>query len=109
MSQFDPATLPAPLAAYFAATDHRDTASLFAPGAVVRDEGETLTTVAAIAAWLDRVETRYHPRYVVEAAETTGDRTIVTFVVSGTFPGSPATLRQAFVVGDGLIRWLETL
>lgn len=109
MSQFDPSLLPAPLAAYFAALDHRDTASLFAPDAVVRDEGAVYSGSTAIEAWLDDVETRYHPRYVVEAAETAGDRTVVTFVVSGTFPGSPATLRQAFRVDAGLIHNLETL
>lgn len=109
MSHFDAATLPVPLAAYFAALDHRDTATLFAPDARVRDEGETMEGAAAIAAWLDRVESKYHPRYVVQAAETAGDRSVVTFVVSGTFPGSPATLRQAFTLRDGLISGLETL
>jgi len=109
MSQFDPTTLPAPLADYFAAADHRDTAALFAPDAVVRDEGETLSGAAAIADWLDRVETKYRPRYVVDAAETDGARTVATFVVCGTFPGSPATLRQAFEIHGGLITRLETL
>jgi hypothetical protein len=109
MSQSDPSLLPAPLAAYFAAPDHRDTASLFAPDAVVRDEGAVHVGSAAIEAWLDRVQLQYRPRYVVEAAEAVGDRTVVTFVVSGTFPGSPATLRQAFRVDAGLIQSLETL
>ncbi len=109
MSQFDPSTLPAPLADYFAAADHRDTAPLFAPEAVVRDEGETLSGTAAITDWLDRVETRYHPRYALEAATTEGTCTIVTFVVSGTFPGSPATLRQEFWLRDGLIHGIRTL
>lgn len=109
MSQFDLSTLPLPLPAYFSAEDHRDTANLFAPDAVVRDEGAVLAGSVAIAQWLDRVETRYHPRYVVQGAETVGNRSVVTSIVSGTFPGSPATLRQAFVLDAGLIRSLETL
>lgn len=109
MSQFDPSTMPAPLPEYFAAADHAATAVLFAADAIVSDEGATHAGAAAIARWLDDVETRYHPRYVVEAAETVGPRTVVTFQVSGTFPGSPATLRQAFVTQSGLIRSIETL
>lgn len=109
MTKSAPAPLPAPLAAYFAAHDHRDTASLFAPDAVVRDEGQTHAGAAAIAAWLDRVETSYHPRYAVKAVESADGRTIVTFEVSGTFPGSPVTLRQAFTVADGYVQRLETL
>lgn len=42
MTKSDPAPLPAPLAAYFAAHDHRDTASLFAPDAMVRDEARPM-------------------------------------------------------------------
>lgn len=109
MSQFAPSALPQPLPAYFAARDHRDTARLFAPDAVVRDEGAVHAGSVAIVEWLDRVEARYHPRYAVQSAETEGNRSVVTFLVSGTFPGSPATLRQAFVIDAGLIRSLETL
>lgn len=109
MSQFDPSTLPAPLPSYFAAPDHGDTAGLFAPGAVVEDEGATYRGGAAIAAWLVDVEARYHPRYTVKGATTDAGRTVVTFDVAGTFPGSPVTLRQAFVIADGCIHGLKTL
>lgn len=109
MSRFDPTTLPEQLAEYFAATDHSATAHLFAAHAVVRDEGETLSGNAAILTWLNSVEARYHPRYAVTGAQTEGQHTVVTFIVSGTFPGSPATLRQAFVLQGGLIQSIETL
>ena len=105
MSQFDPSALPAPLADYFAAADRRAIVGLFAPDARVRDEGEDHVGTAAIAVWLDRVETRYQPRYAIQHAQTSG----VTFTVSGTFPGSPATLRQQFVLADGRIASLATL
>lgn len=109
MSKFELATLPQPLAEYFGTQDHAATAHLFALDAVVRDEGETHSGREAIAAWLASVEKRYHPRYVVQGAEASGDRTIVHFEVSGTFPGSPANLRQAFALSNDLIRGIETL
>ena len=110
MSSFDPSTLPAPLGQYFTTIDHSQVAPLFAADATVRDEGQWHRGSEAIANWLSRVEERYHPRYVVEDARTEGDRVIVTFEVSGTFPGSPARLQQAFTIGpDGLIARLETL
>lgn len=109
MSQFDPSALPAPLADYFAATDRRAIVGLFAPEARVRDEGEDHVGTAAIAAWLDRVGTRYQPRYTIQDAQTSGDHTMVTFTVSGTFPGSPATLRQQFVLAGDKIASLATL
>jgi hypothetical protein len=109
MSQFDLAALPAPLGDYFTAGDRRAIIGTFAPDARVRDEGEDHVGTVAIANWLDRVETRYQPRYAIQDAQISGDQTVVTFTVSGTFPGSPATLRQRFVLADGRIASLATL
>lgn len=110
MTNFEPATLPAPLPDYFGTEDHSATTPLFSPDATVLDEGETHRGAAAIAAWLDRVEAKYHPRYAVQSAEWEGDRVVVTIEVSGTFPGSPALLRQAFTLdGNARIARLETL
>lgn len=110
MSNFDPAVLPAPLQLYFTRTVPDEAATLFAPDAAVRDEGEWHHGRAAIAQWLRRVEERYHPRYRVQQVATDKDHTVVTFEVSGTFPGSPAVLRQAFTIGpDQRISRLETL
>jgi hypothetical protein len=110
MSTFDPAALPVPLTQYFAAVDHSKVAPLFSPEASVLDEGECHQGAEAIAAWLTSVEERYHPRYVVQDVRRERERTIVTFEVSGTFPGSPAILRQAFTIGSNqLITGIETL
>lgn len=106
---FDPANLPTPLPQYFAAGDRATIAPLFAPDAVVLDEGEVHRGHEQIAAWLESVESRYHPRYEIADASQDGTRTIVTFKVSGTFPGSPVTLRQALVTDGSKIRSLETL
>ena len=109
MSSFDIATLPAPLGEYFTAADHAATAHLFADDAEVHDEGEQHVGSAAITAWLASVEARYHPRYVVEAAHITGSTTEVSFTVSGTFPGSPARLRQTITTANNRITGLRTL
>jgi len=95
---------------YFSRTDPIDAATLFAPNATVRDEGEWHHGQPAIALWLRRVEERYHPRYHLQGVEADHNRTIVTFEVSGSFPGSPAVLRQAFTIDtDQRITSLETL
>ncbi|MHA6300314.1 nuclear transport factor 2 family protein [Devosia sp. CAU 1758] len=110
MTKIDLAKLPAPLPDYFDAEDHRATAPLFADNAIVRDEGETHRGRVEIGAWLDRVEARYQPRYHVRAAEMDGNQIVVSVEVSGTFPGSPVVLRQAFILnGDAQIERLETL
>ncbi|MET3928077.1 nuclear transport factor 2 family protein [Devosia sp. 2618] len=101
--------LPIPLEAYFAAEGHSTTLDLFANDAVVEDEGKVHTGAGAIGEWLASVQQRYQPRYKVQGAETVGERTVVTFEVSGTFPGSPAVLRQAITVRDGVIGRLQTL
>lgn len=110
MSSFDSSALPPLLADYFTTEDHSQVASLFSPNASVHDEGQWHRGAAAVAAWLASVEERYHPRYQVKEVRREDDRTIVTFEVSGTFPGSPATLSQAFTFGpDALITRIETL
>ncbi len=98
--------LPLRIAEYFATSGQRDVAELFAVDAVVIDEGETHRGLKAIEKWLASVEARYRPRYVVQD----GDSHIVAFEVSGTFPGSPAGLRQAFRLNEtGKILHLQTL
>lgn len=110
MPAFDIAILPAPLPRYFSLQDQRQAAGLFSSDAVVKDEGETHRGLSAIGVWLDRVERRYRPRYRVQESNREGDRIIVTVEVSGTFPGSPAILRQAFTLdASQRIASLETL
>ena len=110
MSSSGPAALPPLLADYFTTEDRSQIASLFSPNASVHDEGQWHRGAAAVAAWLASVEERYHPRYQVNEVRREDDRTIVTFEVSGTFRGSPATLSQAFTFGpDALIKSIETL
>lgn len=110
MSAFDPTSLPDAVYAYFATSGNRDALELFAPDATVIDEGETHTGHAAITSWLESVERRYQPRYELQDAVTDGSGHTVSFQVSGTFPGSPATLRQRFELDEeNRIRHLRTL
>lgn len=110
MNDLNKADLPEILARYFESTDRQTALSTFAPDARVHDEGEWHEGSAAIADWLASVEKRYRPRYRIESMKTEGDRIIIGFEVSGTFPGSPARLRQAFTLNaDNRIASLQTL
>lgn len=110
MTTFDPATLPLPIAQYFATSGQREAARLFADDALVVDEGKIHAGLSQITAWLDDVEQRYQPRYILKSASRDGNSHVVTFEVSGTFPGSPVTLRQRFNVNDdGMIVRVQTL
>jgi hypothetical protein len=106
---FDLSRLPKPLPHYFAGPDRTASAGLFASDAVVLDEGRVHRGPDEIRHWLASVQDRYNPRYEVIDAIEDGARTVVTFRVSGTFPGSPATLQQAVVTTGGMIHSLETL
>jgi ketosteroid isomerase-like protein len=102
--------LPQPLTDYFAAKNkHNIDAMLapFSPDAIVRDEGETHRGSAAIRNWMDATTRKY--RVTVEVAEATqdGDAWRVAGIVSGNFPGSPATLHYSFAVDGERITRLE--
>ena len=102
--------LPAPVAAYFAADAARDPDALarsFADGGAVRDEGETHVGADAIRAWWRAARAQYDfDNEPLDAAEA-GGRLVVRARVTGDFPGSPATLRFAFELGEEGIRRLE--
>jgi hypothetical protein len=103
-------TLPAPIALYFTSENAHDTSAVdrcFAAGAVVRDEGKTITGVAAIQAWRAETEQKYH--HIVEplSVATRDGKVVVTGKVSGNFPGSPINLQHIFEIKDGRIVSLE--
>lgn len=104
-----PITLPAPIAAYFAADRHDAdaVAACFSESATVLDEGKTHIGREAIRQW--KAETSGKFSYTVEPFAVAGDkdRTIVTGHVSGDFPGSPVDLRYAFTLEGDLITGLE--
>jgi hypothetical protein len=101
--------LPEPIAAYFDA-DKRDgdtVARCFTKNAVVKDESQTHTGVAAIKAWKAAASAKYSYTAEPMAFEKMGGRYLVTSRLTGTFPGSPVDLRYAFELEQGKIAFLE--
>ena len=104
------AELPQPLTEYFAAKNRHDIDAMlgsFSSDATVRDEGETHRGLAAIRGWMDATTRKY--RVTVEVADATvnGDAWRIAGVVSGNFPGSPATLQYNFSLAHDRITRLE--
>jgi ketosteroid isomerase-like protein len=102
--------LPKSIVDYLAASNARDAnavAHCFTDDAVVRDESRDRRGIDEILAWKAWTEEKYAP--IVEALDVaqSGERTIVTCKVSGTFPGSPINLKYGFTLKDGKIARLE--
>lgn len=102
-------SLPEPIAAYFDADKRGGTAVVrcFTNQAVVRDEGQTHTGLAAIAAWKTAASAKY--TYAIEPLrlERKDGRHIVRCRVSGNFPGNAVELQFAFELERGKIASLE--
>lgn len=79
----------------------------FTPDAVVRDEGHTYKGLASIKQWKAETKRKYnHTVAPSEVAQRDGE-TILRATVTGSFPGSPATLELRFALRDGKIASLE--
>ena len=81
--------------------------ALFAPDAVVVDEGGTWRGPDAVRAWRERATAAYTWKTELLHAEAEGDTTVVNVRIDGDFPGGSAELRQRFTVEDDRIRRLE--
>lgn len=104
----DPA-LPPAIAGFFEAHNTGQTAGLlshFTADALVHDE-ERDYRGDEIPAWLDEATAKYHQQAEVTGVTELGAETIVTALVSGSFPGSPATLGYRFRLEDGRIAELR--
>jgi ketosteroid isomerase-like protein len=104
------APLPESLETYFTAKNRHDIDAMLAPfaeQAVVKDEGREMRGRAAIREWMEETTRKYRPTVEVGEVAQTDGRTVVTALVSGTFPGSPAQLRFAFTLEDGRIARLD--
>ena len=101
--------LPEPIAAYFQA-DQRDgdaVARCFTTGAVVKDERQTHSGLAAIKAWKTAASARCSYTSEPLAVEQKDGQYIVTSRLTGSFPGSPVDLRYTFGLERGKIAFLE--
>ena len=105
-----PFDLPNPVAAYYAAertNDFKALAQCFSAAASVHDEGRTMRGRAEIEAWMAEAKRNYqHTTKPLSLAERDG-KVVVTAEVSGSFPGSPVKLEQAFELSDDKIVSLE--
>jgi SnoaL-like protein len=102
--------LPPTLARYFAATNSHDVDGmlvLFADGAVVKDEGREHRGAVAIREWMREAIARYAFEVEPTGVAEVDDKTVVTGLVSGSFPGTPVTLRHEFTLEDEKIVHLE--
>ena len=102
--------LPQALAAYYAAKNNHDIDAMLAPfseTASVRDEGKTMRGLPEIRAWMEETTRKYGVTVEVKAVEQDGEIYTVAALVSGRFPGSPATLHYRFTLAGGHIAHLE--
>ncbi|MFI0845391.1 nuclear transport factor 2 family protein [Mesorhizobium sp. IMUNJ 23232] len=102
--------LPSALESYFAAKNRKDIDAMLSPfvaDAVVRDEGHEHHGREAIRAWMEETTRKYGVSVEVREAERSGDRIVVKGLISGDFPGSPATLTYRFRLHDTMVASLE--
>ena len=101
--------LPEPITAYFAAdnADGNAVARCFTMDAVVKDEGQTYSGVAAIKKWKTDASTKYTYTIKPFAVEQRDGMTVVICRLTGNFPGSPTDLRFFFRLERGKISYLE--
>lgn len=100
--------LPPAIAAFFQAHNTGQTDdfnNLFTADALVSDE-EHQYRGPAIKTWIDGAIAKYQPHAAITDLTQSGDQTIATAQVSGTFPGSPVQLRYTFTLHEGLIATL---
>lgn len=94
------------VATYFArALDPESYVALFAPDAVVEDDGRTWRGLDDVRRWRADVP---EVRYAVRSVEEAGEEVVAVAEVAGDFPGSPIDLRFIFAYDDaGLVRGLK--
>ena len=104
------AELPQPLIDYFAAKNMHDIDAMLMPfssEATVKDEGETHRGSIAIRDWMEATTRKYRVTVDVADAIANGNAWRIAGIVSGNFPGSPATLHYNFTLADDRIKRLE--
>jgi hypothetical protein len=101
--------LPPSLKSYIDAVNRHDVDAMllaFSKTATVRDEGKTYTGHADIRAWKEETTRKYRVTVEVSDVARTDDTFKIAMLVSGNFPGSPATLHYVFELDGGLIAGL---
>ena len=104
-------SLPKPIAAYFTAdtSDGEAVSQCFTKDAVVKDEGHTYKSRAAIKAWKTDTSAKYQYTSEPFACEEKGGKIVVTSHLVGNFPGSPVDLRFFFILERNKVASLEII
>jgi hypothetical protein len=102
-------SLPAPVAAYFAAdkTDGEAVSLCFTETGTVRDEGHTYEGRAAIRRWRADVASKFTYTMTPLTVTRDGDRVVITARLAGNFPGSPVDLTYDFTLEGARIAQLQ--
>ena len=102
--------LPKLIADLMAAQDKYDSnafAENFSNDAIVHDEGKTYKGKKEIRQWNETTNARYKTKYQPLKISKKGDEIILTAKVSGTFDGSPITLKYNFQIKEAKITSLR--
>jgi len=103
-------TLPKPLADFIAAQNEFNTDAFvktFADNATVHDEGGDYRGSAEIKRWNETTNEKYKTKMEAIAFVQSGGESILTIMMSGTFPGSPLPAKFHFVLKEGKIASLR--
>ncbi|RYE25945.1 MAG: nuclear transport factor 2 family protein [Sphingobacteriales bacterium] len=82
-------------------------ANCFAESAVVHDEGKVHTGKTEIQQWIAESNEKYHSTMNPLDYQQNSASGILITELSGTFPGSPITVKFHFEINDGLIHSLK--
>lgn len=82
-------------------------ANCFAETAIVHDEGKVHTGRTEIEHWIGESNEKYRSTMKPLGFQENGTSGILSAEVSGTFPGSPLTLKFHFNIVDGFIQSLK--
>ena len=102
--------LPTPIAAYVAANARLDAdgmLAVFAPDAVVRDDGGRHMGRDEIKAWIQSATVASRAIFTPETWREQDGRIIVEGPTAGNFPGSPIRFTLSFTLRGGAIAGLE--
>lgn len=80
---------------------------VFAPGAVVHDEGQTYVGIEAVRKWTTDLAEQFTFDAELRQVARDGNRVSADVVYTGDFPGSPARVTSHFTLEDDLISEID--
>ncbi|HTP39267.1 MAG TPA: nuclear transport factor 2 family protein [Steroidobacteraceae bacterium] len=102
--------LPPSIALYVSTANRNATQSAkdcFTDDALVKDERKTYCGIDEIQRWMTDTHAKYHHTIEPRSVQEDEKATIVTCLLTGTFPGSPIEVPFKFVLRDSRIARLD--